>query len=62
MNTFKIIKTAVVIGVCTISCKKQLEISNPNQPTPQSAATETGILSLAQGGIYVNGFYDLKIL
>lgn len=42
------------------SCKKQLDVRNPNQPTPESAATEQGIISLAQGGVYVNGFRDLK--
>lgn len=42
------------------SCKKDLDISNTNQPTPQSAQTESGVVSLAQGAIYRNGFYDLK--
>ncbi|MEO6550557.1 MAG: RagB/SusD family nutrient uptake outer membrane protein [Ferruginibacter sp.] len=42
------------------ACKKQLDITNTNQPTPESAQTETGVLSLAQGSIYRNGFYDLK--
>jgi starch-binding outer membrane protein, SusD/RagB family len=41
-------------------CKKDLDIINPNDPTPASAATETGIISLAQGGVYVNGFRNLK--
>ena len=43
-------------------CKKDLDIINPNDPTPASAATETGIVSLAQGGVYVNGFRNLKYL
>jgi hypothetical protein len=42
------------------ACKKQLDISNTNQPTPQSASSEPGVLSLAQGAIYQNGFYSLK--
>ncbi len=42
------------------SCKKQLDVKNPNNPTPSSANTEQGIVSLAQGGIYVNGFVNLK--
>ena len=41
-------------------CKKDLDIINPNDPTPASASTETGIISLAQGGVYVNGFRNLK--
>ncbi len=42
------------------SCKKQLDVKNPNNPTPSSANTEQGIVALAQGGIYVNGFVNLK--
>ena len=41
-------------------CKKDLDIINPNAPTPASATSESGIISLAQGGVYVNGFRDLK--
>jgi hypothetical protein len=43
-----------------MSCKDQLDVQNPNQPTPESAATESGIISLSQGGVYINGFKDLK--
>lgn len=42
------------------SCQDQLDIKNPNLPTPQSASTESGIISLGLGGIYANGFRDLK--
>lgn len=41
-------------------CEKQLTIENPNSPTPESANTELGIVQFAIGGIYVNGFRDLK--
>ncbi len=40
------------------ACKDQLDVKNPNQPTPSSAANESGVISLAQGGLYVNGFRD----
>ena len=40
-------------------CKKELDIINPNQPSPTSAATEAGVISLAQGTIYRNGFFSL---
>jgi starch-binding outer membrane protein, SusD/RagB family len=43
-----------------ISCKKELDIKNTNQPVPESATTEAGMLAFAQGGIYRNGFRDLK--
>jgi starch-binding outer membrane protein, SusD/RagB family len=42
------------------ACKKELDVQNPNQPTPESAKTEQGITALAQGGVYINGFRDLK--
>lgn len=55
----------ILIGIlgATLSmtaCKKDLDISNTNLPTPQSAQNEAGVISLAQGSIYRNGFYDLK--
>ncbi len=58
-------KNKILIGLLSLtlgisSCKKDLDISNPNQPTPQSSASEIGVLSLGQGGIYRNGFFDLK--
>lgn len=46
--------------IVSVGCKKQLDISNDNQPTPNSANNEAGLLSLAQGSIYRNGFFDLK--
>lgn len=55
----------ILIGLLCMSfsigaCKKQLDITNTNQPTPSSANSESGVVSLAQGSIYRNGFYDLK--
>lgn len=42
-----------------VSCKDELNVENPNQPTPESAATENGILALGQGGVYISGFKGL---
>ncbi len=42
------------------ACKEELNVTNPNQPTPSTANTETGIVSLAQGTILVNGFRNVK--
>jgi hypothetical protein len=60
MKTNKILIGLLGLTLGVSSCKKDLDISNPNQPTPQSAASEIGVQSLGQGGIYRNGFYDLK--
>ena len=60
MNKNKILIGLLGLTLGVSSCKKDLDISNPNQPTPSSAASETGVLSLGQGSIYYNGFYALK--
>lgn len=46
--------TATLLGVT--SCKKQLDVKNPNSPTLDQAKTETGLISLASGGVYITGF------
>ncbi len=39
------------------SCSKnELNIGNPNLPSPASASTESGIISLSLGAVYQNGF------
>jgi hypothetical protein len=44
--------------VAAASCsKKELNVGNPNSPTLTSNVTsESGLIALAQGGVYVNGF------
>ena len=42
------------------SCKDQLDVKNPNQPTTGSANSESGLINLAQGAIYINGFYTVN--
>jgi starch-binding outer membrane protein, SusD/RagB family len=56
MNTFWK-KSAVLLAAITLlgGCKEQLDVKNPNDPTPASAATELGVISLGQGAVYVNG-------
>jgi hypothetical protein len=46
----------LLLGGTVMSCKDQLDIQNPNQPTPATAASEAGIIALAQGSVYKNGF------
>src|SRR6266700_6030615 len=57
IKSFIILTIAVIVfsGLLS-SCKKQLDVKNPNQPTLASASTESGIISLAQGGVYIAGF------
>ncbi|RXK60408.1 hypothetical protein ESA94_08020 [Lacibacter luteus] len=54
-----ILSIYIIVGVIS-SCAKQLDVKNPNQPVPESAYTEAGIIALSQGGIYRNGFINLK--
>ncbi len=39
------------------ACKDQLDVGNPNAPTlSANVNTEAGLVSFAQGGVYINGF------
>jgi hypothetical protein len=60
MNKIKKYILMSCVALSLASCQDQLDIKNPNLPTPQSASTESGIISLGLGGIYANGFRDLK--
>lgn len=45
------------IALAGTSCKKQLQLGDPNDPRLQTNVNnETGLIALALGGVYVNGF------
>ena len=46
----------VLLMVQTGCRKEELNVQNPNAPTPESAKTESGILSLSLGAVYQTGF------
>jgi hypothetical protein len=46
----------LLLAGSVMSCKDQLDVQNPNQPTPATASSEAGIIALAQGSVYKNGF------
>ncbi len=56
---FTLLLSASFIAI-SFSCSDDLDIQNPNQPGSATAATESGIISLAQGSVYINGFKELK--
>ncbi|MDB5154150.1 MAG: hypothetical protein JWR54_2901 [Mucilaginibacter sp.] len=58
MKKYKYIITSVMMAgiVVSSSCKKELQVANPNSPTLDQAKTESGLTSLAEGGVYTNGF------
>jgi hypothetical protein len=58
-NKNKFVQTvlAATLIVGSFSCKDKLDVGNPNAPTIEANVnTEAGIISLAQGGVYINGF------
>lgn len=55
VNKFLVIST-LFLGLFVACNKSELDVKNPNLPTPESAATEPGILALAQGAVYQTGF------
>ena len=57
MKHIKFLILLISISVALGACKKQLDVRNPNAPTPESANTELGIVALAQGSVYYNGFH-----
>ncbi len=59
MKLNKSIIAFLLITVFLSACKDELQIENPNFPTPESAATENGILALGKGGVYISGFKGL---
>src|SRR5205809_7424713 len=56
----KIIVSLFAVAVFSASCKKQLDVKNPNQPNPETIQTEFGITAYGKGGVYTNGFKTLK--
>ncbi|MCX6216072.1 RagB/SusD family nutrient uptake outer membrane protein [Spirosoma sp.] len=58
-NKFLTTACLTVALLSGVSCKEQLDVGNPNAPTTvANVNTEAGIISFAQGGVYVNGFYN----
>ena len=60
MKNNKILVGILGVTLSLTACKKDLDITNVNSPTPNSAQTENGAIALAQGTVYLNGFYNLK--
>ncbi|MCS3801999.1 RagB/SusD family nutrient uptake outer membrane protein [Niastella sp. OAS944] len=56
MRTTILYLLCVLLIVQTGCSKKELDVKNPNSPTPESAKTEAGILSLSLGAVYQTGF------
>lgn len=46
----------IMACIVVTSCKKGLNVQNPNSPTLIQAETESGLTAFASGGVYTNGF------
>jgi len=60
MKKYKYIAALLISASLLGACSEELDVKNPNQPTVGSANTEFGIVALASGAVYANGFKDLK--
>lgn len=60
MKSNRIFYLIAALGLFASSCKKELTSSNPNTPSPESLNSESGIITYATGGVYINGFKTLK--
>src|SRR6187551_2875084 len=61
MNKNKFVQTLFVATLVLVStsCKDQLDVGNPNAPTQAANVNnESGIISMAQGAVYINGFLN----
>ncbi|QMW06464.1 RagB/SusD family nutrient uptake outer membrane protein [Spirosoma foliorum] len=59
MNKLKIYALTLVFSGFMASCKEQLDVQNPNQPSSPALKTETGLISFGEG-FYITGFRDVK--
>lgn len=57
MSKYKLFGLLLISLIGAISCKKQLNVGNPNSPTAASNVTdESSLAALGQGVVYINGF------
>jgi len=55
----KIYLAFLLLVFASVSCKKQLDVGNPNAPTLDQNVTDlNGLIAFAKGGVYFNGFRD----
>ncbi|AUD03817.1 RagB/SusD family nutrient uptake outer membrane protein [Spirosoma pollinicola] len=59
MNKLKIFALTLAFSGFMASCKEQLDVQNPNQPSSPALKTETGLISFGEG-FYITGFKDVK--
>ena len=48
----------LVLSLSFFSCKKDLTVTNTNEPSLDALNAETGVINFAAGGVYIAGFGD----
>ncbi|GAB4023171.1 RagB/SusD family nutrient uptake outer membrane protein [Spirosoma koreense] len=59
MNKFKLYALTLAFSGLMASCKEQLDVKNPNQPSSDALRSETGLILYGEG-FYITGFRDVK--
>jgi hypothetical protein len=59
MKDIRILILLLAFSSVVMSCKDELDVENPNQPSSAAIKTEPGLISFGQG-IYITGFKDVK--
>jgi hypothetical protein len=61
MSRYKILFLSSLFLICATSCKKQLDVGNPNQPTiAQNVVDEGSLAQFGLGAVYVDGFQNVN--
>ncbi len=61
MYRYKILFLSSLFIICATSCKKQLNVGNPNQPTiAQNVVDEGSLAQFGLGAVYVDGFQSVN--
>ena len=58
MKYFKYLFIVVAFISTIISCKKDLTVTNNNEPSLDALNSETGVINYAAGGVFIAGFGD----
>ena len=57
MSKYKLLWFSLILLIGSASCKKQLNVGNPNSPTvPADITNEASLAALGQGSVYIDGF------
>ncbi len=59
MKKISLTLITIFIAGLIVSCKDQLDVKNPNQPSSVAIKSESGLISFGEG-VYIAGFKEIK--